>query len=189
MNELTPDFQKNSDQLRQNQLRAGTVLLAKSELVDPNFDTTVVLICVYNKNGAYGLVLNRPSHMPVSEIFDGYSGFNKVKEICIGGPVQQDELQILQVTTSPMEGAYEVVPEVYVGGKWESINQIIEVDGASTRLFLGYSGWGPEQLDFEIKSGAWEIYNVDVKRLLKDPIEKIINNAKEIADYLESIKR
>ncbi len=189
MNELTPDSPKNSDQLRQNQLKAGTVLLAKSELMDPNFDTTVVLICFYNKDGAYGLVLNRPTHMPVSEIFDGYSGLNKMKEIFMGGPVQQDELQILQVTTTPMEGAYEIVPEVYVGGKWESVNQILEVDGAGTRLFLGYSGWGPEQLECELKSGAWEVYDVDVKRLLQDPLGKIVNSAKEIADYLESIKR
>jgi putative transcriptional regulator len=81
-------------------LATGSILLARDELKDPNFDSTVVLICVHSLEGSYGLVLNRPSHMPLSEIFDGFHDSKLKREIYIGGPVSQDELQILQVTES-----------------------------------------------------------------------------------------
>jgi putative AlgH/UPF0301 family transcriptional regulator len=58
---------------RLGRLKSGSVLLALDTLKDPNFDSTVVLICTYSKaDGTYGLVLNRPSHMPLSEVFDGF---------------------------------------------------------------------------------------------------------------------
>jgi len=168
-------------------LRPGAVLLARSELMDPNFEAAVVLICVYNNDGVYGLVLNRASHMPVSEVFDGYSDYHKIREIRIGGPVQQDELQILQITTHPMEEAYEVVQGVYVGGKWQSIDQIITADKTQTLLFLGYSGWGREQLEEEIRAGAWDVYSVNTYELLLGSLSKMTGSISSIKSYLESI--
>jgi putative transcriptional regulator len=168
-------------------LQAGAVLLARSELRDPNFEATVVLVCVYGQDGVYGLVLNRFAHMPISEIFDGFSSLNVKQKIHIGGPVQQDELQILQITEHPMDGAYQIVPDVYVGGKWQSIDQIISEDKASTWLFLGYSGWGVEQLQTEIKATAWDVYSVNVCKLLSGLPQNIKRNIKEIREYLESI--
>jgi putative transcriptional regulator len=168
-------------------LRAGAVLLARSELRDPNFEATVVLVCVFGQDGVYGLVLNRLVHMPISEIFDGFSGLNVKQKIHIGGPVQQDELQILQITELPMDGAYQIIPNVYVGGKWQSIGQIINEDKASTWLFLGYSGWDMEQLQTEIKAAAWDVYSVNICKLLSDLPQNITRSVKEIKEYLESI--
>lgn len=170
-------------------LSNGAVLLARDALKDPNFDATLILLCVYNKDGAYGLVLNRPSHMPLSEIFDGFSGLHMKREVFIGGPVQQEELQLVQITSNPVADAFEIVPGLFMGGKWESIQQMIEADQDTTRLFLGYSGWAPEQLETEIRAGAWDVYQVDIIRLFSDAVEKIIADEKQITAYLKSIER
>jgi putative transcriptional regulator len=165
----------------------GVVLLARDILLDPNFMATVVLICIYSKDGgAYGLVLNRISHMPLSEIFDGYN--QKHREVYIGGPVQQDEIQIVQLTSTPVKDSHRVADGVYLGGKWEDIDALLSLDPRTTRLFLGYSGWGPGQIEAELEKGAWDVFNVDLKKLLSDTDWSAFFDLKNIADYLETLK-
>src|SRR3954466_11615636 len=99
-------------------IKPGVLLLAR-DMADPNFNATAVLICQHGPEGSYGLVLNRPSHMPISEVFDkapAWAGdVSRRQRIYIGGPVQPEELQILQVTLDPVPGSYHVAPEVYLG--------------------------------------------------------------------------
>ncbi|NLP03926.1 MAG: YqgE/AlgH family protein [Fibrobacter sp.] len=173
---------------RVSRLSQGAVLLARDILQDPNFESSTVLICLHSKEGAYGLVLNRPSYMPLSEIFDGFKGLDLKREIFIGGPVQQEQLQVVQVTDEPMEGAFAIKPRVYMGGNWESIIQMIETDPSSTHLFLGYSGWGPGQLEEEIRAGAWDVYQVDLGRLLLDSQKLLFSDSGKLASYLEELK-
>jgi putative transcriptional regulator len=170
-------------------LGSGVVLLARDILQDPNFVATVVLICIYSKDGgAYGLVLNRPSHMPLSEIFDGFSEMNESRKVYIGGPVQQEELQIIQITDDPVADSHRIAPRTYLGGKWENIDQMLMLDADSTRLFLGYSGWAPGQLEGEIEAGAWDVYDhLDLEKLLTNTDRIMAADVKSIADYLETI--
>ncbi|MBN1130102.1 MAG: YqgE/AlgH family protein [Chitinispirillaceae bacterium] len=169
-------------------LGTGTVLLARDVLQDPNFIATVVLVCIYAKEGgAYGLVLNRPSHMPLSEMFDGFRDRDLSREICIGGPVQQDELQILQLTDDPQPESFRVAPRLFLGGKWHDVDQMLEQDPASARLFLGYSGWAAGQLEGEIKAGAWDVYRVDLEQLFQNPQRMVYASVADIASYLASI--
>lgn len=188
---VSPAPQDNHDELteeRVQRLGPGVVLVSRENLKDPNFDATVVLICVYNKEGAYGLVLNRPSHMPLSEMFDGFNGVDRRKKIYVGGPVRQEELQILQITDSPAGESHRVCERVHLGGHWENIDPLLEKDDRSTRIFLGYSGWGPGQLEFEIRAGAWEVFLLDVSRLLIGPDEPMIGTVETIERYLKTLR-
>jgi putative transcriptional regulator len=174
---------------RLDRLDNGAVLLARDVLQDPNFIATVVLICIYTRDGgAYGLVLNRPAHMPLSEIFDGFGALDGPREVCIGGPVQQDELQVLRITDEPQPESFQVGRRVYLGGKWQSIDQMLEFDRSSTRLFLGYSGWAAGQLEGEIAAGAWEVYRVDLEKLLGNSLKVFAADVNTIASFLESIR-
>jgi putative transcriptional regulator len=179
-----PDSESNI-----KKLSCGCLLLARDELRDPNFDSTAVLICVHSTEGTYGLVLNRFSHMPLSEIFDGFQGLDLRREIFIGGPVKQEEVQLVQVTDTPVEGAFEIYPGVFMGGKWESIGQMIETDPLTTRLFLGYSGWGPGQLEAEIRAGAWEVYKADLVKLLSDTDRKIYCDKSALTKYILTLQK
>jgi putative transcriptional regulator len=170
-------------------LNNGSVLLARDMLQDPNFIATVVLLCIYNKEGGvYGLVLNRPSHMPLSEIFDGFTDISEPREVYIGGPVQQEEIQIIQITDDPMPESHRVGPRVFLGGKWQDIEQMLSLDVDSTRLFLGYSGWAPGQLEAEIKAGAWDVFHPDVEKLLLNPDRIATPDVEMIAEYLATLQ-
>ena len=173
-----------------SRLKPGVVLLAH-DLADPNFNATAVLICQHGTEGSYGLVLNRPSHMPLSEVFDKppeWSGdATRKQRIHIGGPVQPEELQILQVTHQPVAGSYLVAPEVYLGGYWGDLKDILSLEPKTVRLFLGYSGWGPDQLAKEVRMQAWEVWNVDVKKLLLGPEDAWAGGIGQIKSFLSSL--
>lgn len=168
-------------------LKSGVVLAARDVLQDPNFDATIVLVCNYSELGAYGLVLNRLSHMPLSEIFDGLNKLNMRREVYIGGPVQQYDLQIIQLTETPVDEALMIVPGVYLGGKWEGPFHMIESDPEFTRLFLGYSGWGPGQLESEIEVGAWDVYTIDIRKLLLSTSRSGFVNNQQLSEYLKTL--
>jgi putative transcriptional regulator len=170
-----PDLSENSPDAYLARLKSGAVLVAREPLTDPNFSNTIVLLCQYHKDGAYGLVLNRPAHMPLHEIFEhppemaGEAG--KTRRIYIGGPVQSTELQILQIGSDPVTESLEIVPGIHLGGAWAQLEDFLGRDPRSLRLFLGYSGWGDGQLEEEIAAGAWEVWEPDLSRLLAAPDE------------------
>ena len=172
MTKVTPPAGDSRPSDNVAKLKSGAVLLAR-DMSDPNFQATVVLICQHSAEGSYGLVLNRPSHMPLSEIFDkpmAWAGdVGRRQKVYIGGPVQPEELQILQVTQEPVPGSICVTPEVYLGGDWSEQEGVLDADTQSLRMFLGYSGWGPRQLAQEVEAQAWEIWTLNVKALLLAP--------------------
>jgi putative transcriptional regulator len=151
-------------------LKSGCFLFSTEILSDPNFNSTIVLICQHSKDGSYGLVLNRPAHMPLTEIFNAVeNGRNRLKKVYIGGPVQGSELQILHITKEPVKDAIEISQGVYLGGYWDDLDKIISDDSQNIRLFLGYSGWGKNQLENEIKLGGWEVFHAGVHEILTQP--------------------
>lgn len=189
MKQSLPEKRSDSSILEKlKKLGSGSVLLAREVLQDPNFESTIVLVCIHSTEGSYGLVMNRPSHMPLSEIFDGFSSLRNKREVYIGGPVQQDELQILQITNEPVEGAYEIAPGVHMGGRWGSIGHMIETDSASTYFFLGYSGWGSGQLEAEVRAGAWDVFRIDIEKLLTNLKKLASSDKKEISEFFQSIQ-
>jgi len=182
--EIDPEARKQL-----GRLGTGCVLLARDELADPNFNATVVLICIYDEEGgAYGLVLNRPSHMPLSEIFDGFTDMGKRREVFIGGPVQQGELQIIEITDFAHQDSHQVAPRVHLGGKWESLDGVLMLDPCTLCLYLGYSGWAPGQLETEIAVGAWDVFRVDVEKLLLNKGKMLSANVNDISAYLDTIR-
>jgi putative transcriptional regulator len=190
VNPIFPEFPIDPAAREQlSRLGSGSVLLAKDALEDPNFSAAVVLICKYEKeDGAYGLVLNRPSHMPLSEIFDGFVDSSDRREVYIGGPVQQGDLQVIQLTDLPAQDAYEVAPRVHLGGNWKSIDSVLALDPGSIRLFLGYSGWAPGQLEMEIGAGAWAVFHIDIEKLLMNSRKMLVADIKSIFAYLDTLR-
>ena len=145
------------------QLRAGQLLVATPALVDPNFDHTVVLLLDYDENGALGVVLNRPSLVPVGEILSEWSEVVREPGVLFqGGPVGTDSA--LAVAALPPGGGESLEP---VG--WRRMfdsTGIVDLDApaelispavAGMRIFAGYAGWATEQLESEIEEGSWYV--------------------------------
>lgn len=167
----------------------GVILLSREALKDPNFSATAVLICIHEpQEGTFGFVLNRPSHMPLCEVFSTELSpelKSCQRKIYIGGPVRQHELQLLHLTDTPTPNAYAVAPHVYLGGTWESLDDILNAESEEVRLFLGYSGWAAGQLESEIQQGAWEVYRCDLASLLRQPEEQLCTDVAGIRAVIQ----
>jgi len=142
---------------------APALLIAMPQLVDPNFRRTVVLLCEHSSEGAWGLVLNRPSGKRAAALLDfrpplaGDSGI----EVWVGGPVEPQRGCLLLPEEPIGSEAFEVSPGVFLAVSGELLRALIEghsVDRA--RLLMGYAGWGPGQLDRELTDSSWLIADI-----------------------------
>jgi putative transcriptional regulator len=131
----------------------GQLLIAGPSLIDPNFQRTVVLIVEHTDEGAFGLVLNRPSETMVGEAVDDLDALVEVQErLFIGGPVRQSALIVLAEFEDAEQAAVVAFDDIGVLG---------DHDGDATpetrrgRAFAGHAGWGPGQLDSELSRGDW----------------------------------
>lgn len=141
-----------------------TLLLSMPQMQDPNFTQTVVLLCDYLPDGAFGIVLNRPTDTPASlmvQLQPPVTGGNDLP-LCIGGPVQPERGWIL--VGDPPEGDYRtIVDGVYLTTSPVVLRQVLETQPAPrARVLAGYAGWGPGQLDDELAQSAWLMADVDV---------------------------
>ncbi len=135
---------------------AGKLLVSVKGMGDENFAETVVLITTYNSRGAVGLILNQPSDIPLSQAWPGKKAAGALS---FGGPVETFRVVALHQTKTSMKSksALEVLPGLYFLNEKQDIEQAIKQSPEHVRLFAGYSGWAPGQLDFELKLPAWHV--------------------------------
>jgi putative transcriptional regulator len=139
---------------------AGMLLVATPALVDPNFADSVVLLLDVDDNGALGVVLNRPSGVPVHAVLDGWADVVAEPDVLFqGGPVGADGALAVALLRDP-----EHVPVGFrsVDGRLGLVDldapvELLEGSLAGLRIFAGYAGWGAEQLDGEIEEGSWYV--------------------------------
>jgi putative transcriptional regulator len=136
----------------------GNVLLSEPFLRDPNFARTVVLLTEHNAEGSIGFILNKPISHKVHEVVKDFPEFDA--PVYLGGPVQQDALHFIHRIEALAEDGDEIAPGVYWGGNFEKLKRMIRlgiVHPADIRFFVGYSGWGPKQLEEEMEMKSWII--------------------------------
>ena len=138
-------------------------LLSMPQMQDPNFARTVVLLCDYGPEGAFGLVLNRPTELVASEMvrLDPPVARANQMPLYFGGPVQQERGWIL-VPEAPQEPDYRTIRDgLYLTASAEVLRRVLESSPAPrARVLAGYAGWGPGQLDEELAQSAWLICDV-----------------------------
>ena len=136
----------------------GMLLVATPPLDDPNFDRTVVYMLEHNNDGAVGVVLNRPlGEVPPDDIARWEKYLSLPAEIFGGGPVEFDALIALALLNEPDEGAWsQIVGDL--GSVDLTRDPALAASGVvSARVFRGYSGWAPLQLEDELEEGAWMV--------------------------------
>jgi putative transcriptional regulator len=157
---------------KQNYLK-GQLLLDSGQLGGSFFQRTVVLICEHNAEGAFGLVLNRATGSKVGEmIVADLPDVIKECPLYLGGPVQPTALTYLHSDSFLPEAS--VLPNLDLGHSLDTLLELGE-SFSSTRkvkLFAGYSGWSPGQLEDEIKRDAWLIHPATVELVFEpDPAQ------------------
>ena len=142
-----------------------TLLLSMPQLQDPNFARTVVLLCDYEPEGAFGLVLNRPTDMPASSMvrLDPPVMGGNALPLHIGGPVEPERGWIL-LGDQPSDAEYRTIREgLYLSTSPTLLRRVLSATPEPRALVLaGYAGWGPGQLDEELAQSAWLMGDVDL---------------------------
>lgn len=133
---------------------SGHFLVASPHLQDPNFHHSVVLIIQHDADGAFGVVLNRPTNNSIEEIWEviADSKCPTSRTVNEGGPVPGPPMAIHGDIAYADE---EVVEGVFFTRESENLEQIIKYSGSPFRLMIGFASWGPGQLDDELAMGGW----------------------------------
>ncbi len=148
--------------LDETQLAAGRFLVAKREMIDPNFAKTVVLLLDYGMHGSLGLVINRPSEMKISALLPELDELKQRKDtVWVGGPVPGNNMFMLVRSTEEPDESRLVFEDVYVSRSEELLGRLAKKRKSTFRVYAGYAGWAPGQLDHEVARGDWHIVQAD----------------------------
>jgi putative transcriptional regulator len=141
-------------------LAAGKLLVAARRLPDPNFGNAVILLAEFNDEGAVGLVVNRRSDVTVARVFPHLTTAPaNAGQVFLGGPVDKTRaMALLRAPASPA-GARHVFDGVYLLTLREAVESAVSSNAVPGRLrvYLGYAGWGPGQLEAETAEGVWHV--------------------------------
>ncbi len=157
---------------------APSFLVAMDILVDPNFRRSVVLMLEYDEeDGALGLMINRSTDYPVASLCDNLDiAWRGEPDTCVGwgGPVGQETGWVL-IGDASADGtdAVSLVPGLHWSRSQETLRRVTEAPGRETRIYLGYAGWAPGQLEREIAEGAWLVVPADGPLVFETELEDI----------------
>jgi putative transcriptional regulator len=166
----------------------GQLLISSGGLYDPNFRHTVVLIGVHNADGALGVVLNRALEMKVADVLPGLSSLVAADTpLYQGGPVQPQSPVLLAELARP-----ELASLLVFGTIGFLVGEVPDDIGPSVlraRVYAGYAGWGPGQLEAEMKRGSWitdparpeDVFTEDPDQLWRRILERKGPEYKQVA--------
>jgi len=150
------------------ELAKGKFLVASRRLIDPNFKETVVLLIEYGMEGAMGLVINRPSQVKLATLFPDIKELEQREDaVYLGGPVAVNRMLMLIGSSKTPRGSIPVTRDVYLSSSMEELERLIKnaAENERFRIFAGYSGWAPSQLDFERTRGDWHVLKADAETI------------------------
>jgi putative transcriptional regulator len=157
-----------------NKRLTAILLIAQGDLRDPSFADSVVLVMNHLGPAPVGLVVNRPTEMPVSRLFPDLKQLAALQDkVYFGGPVQLTSVWFLFRATRPPAHAVEAFSGIYLSANRELLLQLLarEKPMDNLRIFIGHAGWAPGQLEAEIERGAWALEHADADAIFKGKSE------------------
>lgn len=136
-------------------------LIAMPNLLDPGFFHSVTYICEHNKNGAMGVIINQPTTLTIGELTEQMgitlsADLHDQEMIYRGGPVEGERGFILHRPVGHWESTMAITDEIGLTTSNDIIGAMAKGEGPNDYLItLGYAGWGPGQLETEIRDNSW----------------------------------
>lgn len=147
----------------------GKILISEPFLQDPFFKRSVILLCKHkDAEGSFGLVLNRFLDIELNEVVDNFPAIDC--RVGLGGPVEPSSLFYIHNKPQLLENSMPVCENIYLGGDFEQLKEKImtgEITKEDIRFFIGYSGWGKNQLKSELDEKSWIVAECSGKSILK----------------------
>jgi putative transcriptional regulator len=170
-------------------LKAGVFLYAAPETGFSSFTQSVVLLVEHGRGGSLGLIVNRPTPIPVREVLKDVGSLDLA--LYFGGPVQPDVAVALVRSVRPVPGAVRVLPDVYFCPNLEPIDPTARTPDAASRLriYAGYAGWSPGQLAGELRRNAWIIGPADARSIFSSEPDALWPRVHELLRRIEVRQR
>ncbi|MDJ1499136.1 YqgE/AlgH family protein [Xanthocytophaga agilis] len=155
----------------------GKLLIAEPFLGDPNFERSVVLLCEHTETGSFGFVLNQTTVLTLKDVIEDeiYADL----PLHIGGPVEHNTLHFIHRMGTIIDDTIPIADDLYWGGDFEQVKSLLNMGKMSTddiRFFVGYSGWGEQQLENELKQNAWIVTDAESSFIFQTPADQFWRN-------------
>ena len=163
-------------QMERANLAPGLFLIAPRQPADDNFAQTVILIISHDDTGTLGLVINRPAGIPVSRVFADVKAARRLTEMAYsGGPVQSNAVLTLSRNRKKINNAVSVLKDVYLISTKTELDQVLHAKPTANnlRVYLGYTGWAPGQLEHEMDLDVWRILPGDEENVFDPDPSKV----------------
>jgi putative transcriptional regulator len=164
--------------MRPEDLAQGKIIITPRDSPDPHFSNSVIVLAHYDQTGALGLMLHYKSDLTIQKTLKGMAGAEKRTDpVFVGGPVQLPVVFALLRTKSAPTGVSRVTDNLYLMTTKQSIATAL-ADGrpaSELRVFIGYSGWGPGQLEREVRRSGWYIFDYNESLVFDDHPETLWN--------------
>lgn len=154
----------------------GVFLVARRGLTDPRFRQSVIYLVAHGGGGTLGLIVNRPGDISLAEavpdfVLEQAAGHR----LYFGGPVGLPMILMLARGESAVEGMEHVADDVYISSEQSVLEKALAAaqPGLMLRFYIGYSGWGAGQLDFELIHDGWHIVAADVDAIFTDQADSL----------------
>jgi putative transcriptional regulator len=151
--------------------KKGDLLIAEPAIIgDMSFNRSIVLLADHTEEGSIGFILNKPLKYNINDLVPEIEV--STFKVYNGGPVEQDNLYFIHKVPKLIPDSIEISLGIYWGGDFSKVAELIangNIKETDIRFFLGYSGWGNNQLETELKSNSWVVTDNVYK---KDIIEK-----------------
>jgi putative transcriptional regulator len=139
-----------------NNIKKGIILIAEPFLKDPQFQRSVVLICQHEQDGTFGISLNKMHKADLSTFMNDLED-SKIP-VFDGGPVGRNEIHFLHHYPTQIPGGVHIINGIYWGGDFSIAMSLLKnghINKDGIRFYLGYAGWGENQLYQEMKENSW----------------------------------
>ena len=151
------------------------------------FTDSLIYMCDHNSNGSLGLIVNRPLNLKLDDLFKGLKireTKNNSKSAFLGGPVNPGAIFILHSSEKSWKGTLEVTHNISMTTDLEAIEDIAQGSCPEEYMItLGYTGWGPDQLNDELSDNAWMTFPENVDLIFKIEPEKQVDEMSKILGY------
>jgi putative transcriptional regulator len=171
-----------------SRLRPGLFLYAAPGLPETRFAETVVLLIEHGPEGSMGLVVNRPTDVPVREALQDVVEARRTDlPLSGGGPVQSEAVLALVRSPRASPGARTVLPDVHLSGDMADVRQVLKGKDpwSGLRVYSGYSGWTAGQLSAEVRAGVWVLDRADAQSVFAPDPSTLWPRVHLILDRLE----
>lgn len=135
---------------------SGKLLISGPFLMDPNFRRSVVLLTQHQEEGTIGFILNHASGYRLRDLVPEFGGADF--PVYIGGPVATDTVHFIHRCYDKLNDGEEIAKGIYWGGNFEALKVLIDtrqIAAEEIKFFVGYSGWGEQQLRNELVENTW----------------------------------